>query len=42
MSKFAYWKVSAVYLFVTIVSNLDSIILLSATCSGGAGGHCGG
>ncbi len=41
MSKFTHWKVSAVYLFVTIVSNLDTIILLGTTCSGDTG-HCGG
>ena len=41
MSKFTYWKVSAVLMFITVVSNLDNIILLGTTCSGQSG-HCGG
>jgi len=41
MSRFVYWKVSAVFVLITVVSNLDTIIRLGLTC-GGAGGHCGG
>ena len=43
MSRFGYWKVSAVFIFVTIVSNLDLLIPIGMMCaSGGASGHCGG
>jgi hypothetical protein len=41
MSRFVYWKVSAVYLFITVASNLDTIVRFGLTCNGD-GGHCGG
>jgi hypothetical protein len=41
MSKFAYWKVSAVFVFIAVVSNLNTLILLASACSGETG-HCGG
>ena len=41
MSRFVYWKVSAVFAFITLASNLDTIIHFGLMCSG-EGGHCGG
>jgi hypothetical protein len=42
MSKFAYWKLSALVFVAQIIINFKPVFDFGLMCSGGQGGHCGG